>query len=448
MTDQEHRYKLSYTQFVALGFFAIIITGGLLLTLPVASKAGTWTPLIDALFTATSATCVTGLAVYDTYLHWSLFGQIIILILIQIGGVGFMTVITLFSILMKRQIPLHERKLIMQSAGAMKVGGAVQLIKQVALATFIMEGIGACLLSIRFIPEMGLITGIYYAVFHSISAFCNAGFDLMGRYDAFSSLTHYVSDPLVNLVICGLIVIGGLGFIVWNDISKHKLHFKRYQLHSKMVLTMTGFLLLFGTILFLMLECSHTQDGMTLGQRLLASFFEAVTPRTAGFNTTPLEDLSESGSLLTMMLMFIGGNPGSTAGGIKTSTFFVLVLSIGAACRHSSNITIFKRNLEDSIAKQAAAIATIYLIAITLSAMVIAALEPFSLREVLLETVSAAGTVGLSAGISSAGCITTKLILMILMFGGRVGGLTLALVLAEKRIFIPIERPVEKILIG
>lgn len=448
MTVKEHRYKLTYTQFVALGFLTIIILGGLLLSLPIASVSGTWTPLIDAMYTATSATCVTGLAIYDTHLHWSLFGQIVILLLIQVGGVGFMTVITLFSILMKRQIPLHERKLIMQSAGAMKVGGSVQLIKQIALATFIFEGIGACLLSIRFIPEMGVVTGIYYAVFHSISAFCNAGFDLMGRFEAFSSLTRYAADPLVNLTICALIIIGGLGFIVWNDISTHRFHFQRYQLHSKIVLTMTGFLLICGTILFLILESNATQAGMTPGQRILASVFEAVTPRTAGFNTTPLEHLSESGSLLTMMLMFIGGNPGSTAGGIKTSTFFVLVLSIGATCRHSSNITVFKRSLEDGIARQAAAIATIYLIAITCAALIIAALEPFSLREVLLETISAAGTVGLSAGISPTACILTKLIFMFLMFGGRVGGLTLALVLAEKKVFVPIERPVEKILIG
>lgn len=445
---KEHLKKLTYTQFVAFGFLLIILIGGILLTFPAASKSGVGTPFVDALFTATSATCVTGLAVYDTYQHWSLFGQLVILILIQIGGIGFMTVITMFSILMKRQISLRERKLIVQSAGALKVGGAVSLIKRVALATFLLEGIGTILLAFRFIPEMGIRSGIYNAIFHSISAFCNAGFDLMGRYDAFSSLTRYVSDSLVNLTICALIIVGGLGFIVWNDITAHRLHFSRYQLHSKIVLTMTGVLLFFGTLLFLIFEYHDTQTGMNAGQRILASLFEAVTPRTAGFNTTSLEDLSESGSLLTMILMFIGGNPGSTAGGIKTSTLFVLVLSIGATCTHSPNITIFKRSLEDGIARQAAAIATIYLIAITSGAMVIAAIESFSLRDIMMETISAAGTVGLSTGISAAGCVTTKIIFMILMFGGRVGGLTLALVLAEKRVFVPIERPVEKILIG
>ena len=448
MAKREHKFKPTYTQFIAFGFLCIIIVGGLLLTFPFASAAGTWTPLLDAMYTATSATCVTGLVVYDTFTHWSLFGQIVILLLIQVGGVGFMTVITLFSILMKRQISLHERKLIMQSAGTFKVGGVVQLIKQVALATFIIEGIGACLLAIRFVPELGWATGLYYAVFHSISAFCNAGFDLMGRFESFSSLTRYVFDPIVNLTIVALIVVGGLGFIVWNDISTHKLHFKRYQLHSKIVLSMTGSLLVIGTVLFFLFEYNDTQAGMNFSQRLLASFFESATPRTAGFNTTPISALSDSGSLLTMFLMFIGGNPGSTAGGIKTSTFLVLIMSIGAACRHSSNITLFKRNLEDGVARQAAAIATIYLLAIMISTMIISAIEPFSLKEILLETVSAAGTVGLSAGITPSVSIATKLICMFLMFGGRVGGLTLALVLAEKRIYVPIERPIEKILIG
>lgn len=448
MTNKNHKIKLSYTQYIALGFLCIILIGGLLLCLPIASRDGTWTPLLNALYTATSSTCVTGLVVYDTYTHWSLFGQIVIIVLIQIGGVGFMTVITMFSILMKRQISLHERKLIMQSAGTFKVGGVVQLIKKVTLATFIIEGLGACLLAIRFIPELGVGTGIFYSVFHSISAFCNAGFDLMGRFEAFSSLTRYVHDPLVNLTICALILVGGLGFIVWNDIASHKQHFQRYQLHSKIVLSMTGFLLVVGMILFFLFEYHHTQEGMTLGQRLLASLFESVTPRTAGFNTTPIGDLSESGSLLTMILMFIGGNPGSTAGGIKTSTFLVLVMSIAAACRHSSNITLFKRNLEDHITQQATAIATIYLIAIAAATLIIGACEPYSLKEILLETVSAAGTVGLSAGITPSIGTITKIISMILMFGGRVGGLTLALVLAEKRVFVPIERPEEKILIG
>jgi len=441
-------FKLTYIQMIAAGFLGIIIVGSLFLTLPIASRTGTWTPYIDALFTATSATCVTGLVVYDTFTYWTLFGQIIILILIQIGGIGFMTIITLFSILLKRQIPLHERKLIMQSTGTIKVGGVVSLIKKVALATVIIEGTGAILLSFSFIPDMGLAVGIYASIFHSISAFCNAGFDLMGYFEQFSSLTRYVSDPIVNFTIVTLIFIGGLGFFVLSDLSTHKLHFHQYQLHTKMVLAMTGILVVGGTILFFIFEYNDTQVNMDFGQRFMASLFQAITPRTAGFNTTDINSLSESGSLLTIILMFIGGSPGSTAGGIKTTTLLVLVLSIRANCIHSCGITVFKKKLEDSIVRQAAAIATLYMIAVLSATMIICAITPLDFLTVLFETVSAAATVGLSAGATLVMGTISKIIIIILMFGGRVGGLTLALVLAEKRIFVPVERPVEKIMVG
>ena len=442
------KIQLTYTQMIALGFFLIIILGSLLLCLPIASATQQWTPIVDSLFTATSATCVTGLVVYDTFTHWSLFGQIIILILIQIGGIGFMTVITMFSLVLKRNISLHERKLIMQSAGAFNVGGIVSLVKKVAILTFSIEGIGACLLAIRFIPERGIAVGLYTSIFHSISAFCNAGFDLMGGYKEFSSLTRYVTDPIVNVTICALVLIGGLGFGVWSDLGKNKLRWSRYQLHTKLVLMMSGILLIGGMILFFIFEFHATQEGMNLWERFVVSLFEATTPRTAGFNTTDINALSESGSLLTIVLMFIGGNSGSTAGGIKTTTLLVLVLSISATCSHSPNITIFKRKLEDTIARQAAAIAAIYMIAILVAAVVICAIEPISMKQVLFETVSAAGTVGLSTGITSSLSVISKCIIMFLMFGGRVGGLTLALVLSEKRVYVPIERPLEKIMIG
>ncbi|NLG02604.1 MAG: Trk family potassium uptake protein [Clostridia bacterium] len=442
------KLKFTYTQMIAFGFFMLIMLGSLLLCLPVASAKSQWTPFLDAMFTATSATCVTGLVVYDTYTHWSLFGQIIIIILIQIGGIGFMTVITMFSLVLKRNISLHERKLIMQSAGAINVGGIVALVKKVAALTFLIEGTGACLLAIRFIPERGIADGIYAAVFHSISAFCNAGFDLMGKYEEFSSLTRYPSDPIVNLTICALILIGGLGFSVWSDLGKNKLRWSRYQLHTKLVLMMSGILLIGGTILFFIFEFHATQEGMSFLERLTASLFEATTPRTAGFNTTDINALSESGSILTIVLMFIGGNPGSTAGGIKTTTLLVLIMSISATCSHSPNITVFKRKLEDTIARQAAAIVSIYMIAILAASLVICAIEPINLRQVLFETVSAAGTVGLTTGITPGLSALSKCIIMFLMFGGRVGGLSLALVLSEKRVHVPIERPLEKIMIG
>lgn len=440
--------KLTYTQLIAAGFLGIIAVGSLLLCLPVSSKAGLWTPYINSLFTATSATCVTGLIIYDTFSHWSAFGQLVILLMIQIGGIGFMTIITLFSLILRRQISLHERKLIMQSAGSLQVGGVVSLIKKVALATFIIEGMGAILLSFRFVPEMGAAQGIYAAIFHSVSAFCNAGFDLMGYYEPFSSVTRYVTDPLVNYTLIALILLGGLGFFVWRDVATNKWHFSKYQLHTKLVLVMTAILTVGGTVLFLIFEYSATQADMSIGQRFMVSLFQAVTPRTAGFNTTDINAFSESGSMLTMMLMFIGGNPGSTAGGIKTTTLLVLVLSIVATCRHSTGITIFKRRLEDGIARQAAAIATIYMIAIMAASMLMGALEPLDMKTILFETISAAGTVGLTAGATQVMGSVSKIMIMILMFGGRVGGLTLALVLAEKRVHVPLERPTEKIMLG
>ena len=440
--------KLTYTQLIAAGFLGIIALGSLLLCLPISSKAGLWTPYINSLFTATSATCVTGLVVYDTFSHWSMFGQLVILLMIQIGGIGFMTIITLFSLVLGRQISLHERKLIMQSAGALQVGGVVSLIKKVAFATFMIEGIGAVLLSFRFVPERGVAQGIYAAIFHSVSAFCNAGFDLMGYYEPFSSLTRYVTDPLVNYTLIALILLGGLGFFVWRDVATNKWRFSKYQLHTKLALMMTAILTVGGMVLFFIFEYSATQADMSIGQRVMVSLFQAVTPRTAGFNTTDINAFSESGSMLTMMLMFIGGNPGSTAGGIKTTTLLVLVLSIVATCRHSTGITIFKRRMEDGIARQAAAIATIYMIAIMAASMIMGALEPLDMKTILFETISAAGTVGLTAGATQVMGSVSKIMIMILMFGGRVGGLTLALVLAEKRVHVPLERPTEKIMLG
>ncbi len=444
------KLNLTYTQYIALSFLIPILSGAVLLTLPCMSRSGQWTPFLDALFTATSATCVTGLIVHDTYTFWSTPGQIIILVLIQVGGVGLMTVIAFFSLLMKRQISLHERKLLMQSAGAIKVGGIVSLVKKILLLTFCIELIGALLLSIRFCqdPEIGFARGLYFSIFHSISAFCNAGFDLMGFKEQYSSLTSYCSDPLVTLTIVILIILGGLGFFIWSDLEQKKWHFSRYALHSKIALTATGILIVGSTILFFIFEYTHTQSGMIFSERILASLFDAVSPRTAGFNTSDLAQLSESSTMLTIILMFIGANPGSTAGGIKTTTLFVLVLSISATCHHSSNITVFKRKLEDTIARQAAAIATIYLIAIFTCSMIIGAIEPYSLKEILFETTSAAGTVGSTLGITPLLSSVSKILLILLMYAGRIGGLTLALVLAEKREYIPVERPIEKILIG
>ncbi len=444
------RNKLTYTQMIVLSFFLIILVGAVLLCLPISSRTREWTPFLDAMFTSTSATCVTGLVVYDTFAHWSVFGQIVLLILIQIGGLGVMTCIAMIALFLKRRISLGERRLLMQSTGSLEISGVVKLILRILKGTVIVEGCGAVLLSIAFCPRMGLIRGIWNAVFHSVSAFCNAGFDIMGKYGQFSSLTTdgLATNPLVCLTIVSLIIIGGIGFLVWGDIIKNKREFSKYQVHSKIALVTTAVLVVLGTVLFLIFEYNHTLEGMSFGQKLLTSLFHSVTPRTAGFNTIDLSAMSGSGTILTMLLMFIGGSPGSTAGGIKTTTFIVLLLGALASARRYGSITIFKRRLDEHTVMQASAIATIYAMGVIAAVMLINAFEPFSLTEILFEAISAIGTVGLSMGITPYLSSISEIVLMLLMFAGRVGGLSLMLVLAERRISVPIDRPAVKILIG
>ena len=283
-----NKLKISYVQLIAASFLLVILLGSFLLCLPIASRSGEWTPYINSIYTATSATCVTGLVIYDTFAHWTIFGQIVILCLIQVGGIGFMTLVSMMSIVLRRHIGLYERKLIMQSTGTLKISGAVRLIKRVILGTFVFEGIGALLLSLRFVPDMGFFRGIYNGVFHSVSAFCNAGFDLMGRFDKFSSLTSYADDPLVNFTVAGLIVVGGIGFFVWSDLYNCRFRFRKLQLHSKVVLTATIALIAVSTIAFFIMEFNHAFREMNTGGKLMASVFQAVTPRTAGFNTVDL----------------------------------------------------------------------------------------------------------------------------------------------------------------
>lgn len=440
--------KATYTQTIALGFLIIIITGAILLCLPIASRAGEWTSFFDALFTATSATCVTGLVVFDTYTHWSLFGQIVILMMIQIGGIGFMTLITMVSVFMGRRISLHERKLIMQSAGNTKISGAIHLVRRIILGTIMFEALGAVLLAFRLCPEMGILNGIYNAIFHSVSAFCNAGFDLMGRFAPGSSLMRYRSDPLINLTICGLITIGGLGFMVWGNIISVKGNYKRFSLHTKLVLTMTAILIIVPAVLFWLTERYAAFNGMSSGERLLSALFQTITPRTAGFNTVDQAALSESGSLLTTVLMLIGGSPGSTAGGIKTTTIAVMILTTIASARRNENVEVFKRRLSDNTLRQASAVFTVYMAAIVIFSVIICALEPFSLKQVLYEVSSAIGTVGLTTGITASLGTVSRFCLMLLMYAGRVGGLTLFVVLAENRSRVAVMRPKEEILIG
>ncbi|MBS5984227.1 TrkH family potassium uptake protein [Clostridium butyricum] len=446
-----HKLKkpnFTYSQISAISFMSIILVGALLLTLPISSRSGEATPFIDALFTSASATCVTGLVVYDTYTHFSLFGQIVILSLIQIGGLGFMIIATLFSLMLKRKIGLKERGMLQESVSTIHIGGIVRLTKHILFGTVIFEAIGAIILALRFYPDMGLKQGLYNGVFHSISAFCNAGFDLMGRFEPSSSLTLYSGDIVVNLVIMSLIVVGGVGFLVWEDIFTNKLKFCKYRLHTKIVLVVTATLIIVPAIIFYSIERTNSFAGMGTTESWLASFFQSITPRTAGFNTVNIAELSEGSILLTIILMVIGGSPGSTAGGVKTTSFAVIILSLIASIRHTEDINVFNRRLERDVIKKAYDVITIYFMCCALAVLLICALQPFGLKEVFFEVVSALSTVGMSTGITPDLNSLSKFIITLLMFFGRVGSLSVALVFSEKKEYIPIRKPVEKISIG
>lgn len=440
--------KLTQTQIIVIFFAAVIMLGTFLLCLPISSKSREWTPLLDSAFTATSATCVTGLIVADTFTHWSLFGQLVIISMIQIGGLGVMTTIALFAMFAKRKINLYERKLLMASAGTIRTNGIIKLLKQIVKITFICEGAGALLFATGFCPEFGLVKGLYYSVFHAVSAFCNAGFDLMGTYGEFSSLTPFYSDISLNLITCALIVSGGLGFLVWQDIIEHKLNFRQYSVHSKIVLTTSLFLILGGWLFYFIFERNASLAQMTTGEKILASFFQSVSSRTAGFNTAPLNKLSASGTVLMSCLMLIGGSPGSTAGGIKTTTVAVMIIELAAVAKGQKDTVVFKRRLEDDTVKRAGAIISVYAAAVIIAVCFICAVESLPLQDVIFEVASAAGTVGLTVGITPMLSPLSHIILMLLMFAGRIGGLSLVIAFTERREHAKLTRPTEKILIG
>lgn len=435
-------------QIIALGFFLIIMTGTLLLMLPISSRAGTWTGFWDSLFTATSATCVTGLVMVDTYVHWNLFGQLVILTMIQIGGLGFMTVGVLFSLVIHRKIGLRERGVLSESVNAIQIGGIVHLVKKILMGTLIIEGTGALLLSIRFCGELGFARGIYYGIFHSISAFCNAGFDLMGYQGEFSSLVNYSGDWLVNLTIMSLVIIGGIGFLVWDDLTQKKFRFRKYRVHTKIVLITTFILVFGGALLFYLFESGNLARGMGPGETFLTCMFDSVTPRTAGFNTTDIAQLSDSSKLLSIILMFIGGSPGSTAGGIKTTTFVVFLLYVRANIKRTRGVNIFRRRIDEDAIKKASAVACTNLVLALSAALLICGVQGMDLRDVLLETFSAISTVGMSTGITRDFVTVSKAAVIVLMYCGRVGSLSMALSFTEKKKMSPVELPEEKILIG
>lgn len=447
MYTRKKRKNLSQMQMIALGFFLIILIGTLLLMLPCASKTGQPTDFLTALFTSTSATCVTGLIVTDTFLHWSLFGQIILLILIQIGGLGFITLGFGFSFFLRRKITLRQRGLLQESVNVVNVGGIVRLAKLIIRGTILIEGIGAVILFLCFLPKMGLAKAIYYGVFHSVSAFCNAGFDLMSRYGS-SSFTMYNDNWIVCITLMALILIGGIGFFVWSDIKEHKWHIHHYALHTKIVLTASFILTFGGAALFFLLERHALFADMSTSQALLNALFCSVTPRTAGFNTIAVNDLSESGKLLSIILMFIGGCPGSTAGGIKVTTVVVLILYLRTTLMRTDGINIFGRRLETEALLKSTAVVTTNLLLALIATLIISGMQSIDLTAILLDVVSAISTVGMSTGITGSLTIGAKAVLIFLMYIGRVGSLSFAMSFTDKKKLTHIRQPQEHISIG
>lgn len=413
--------KLSSFQIILLGFAGVILLGALILTLPISSKSHEWTSFTDALFTSTSAVCVTGLIVFDTATYWTMFGQMIILLLIQIGGMGVVTIAVSLAAASGKKIGLSSRETMKNAISAPNVSGIVRLTGFIIKGTFLVEMIGALIMLPVFCADYGT-EGIWMAVFHSVSAFCNAGFDIMGtKSGEFTSLTHYSAQPVINITIMLLFIVGGIGFLVWEDICKHKWRIREYRTQSKVVLIVTAALIVLPAIYFFFFEFGD----LPVGERILASLFQSVTPRTAGFNTVNLTAISDTGLYLMIILMLIGGSPGSTAGGMKTTTIAVLFSSAFSVFRKKDNAELIKRRIDDETVKTASAVFLMYITLFLLSGMTISTIENLPITSCLYETASAVGTVGLTLGITPTLGSISKMILIISMFFGRVGGLTL-----------------------
>lgn len=439
---------ISQTQFIAYGFFLIIITGTLLLMLPLSSRDGQSEPFLNCLFTATSASCVTGLVVADTWSQWSLFGQVLLLIMIQLGGLGFISIGIFLSIVLRRKIGLKERGLMQESVNTLQIGGMVKLAKRIILGTAVFEGAGAIILSLRFIPQFGWAKGIWYGIFHSVSAFCNAGFDLLGHVEEYNSLCSYRGDWLVIGTISVLVIVGGIGFIVWDDISRKRWKVRHYMLHTKIVLVTTGIMLVGGTLLFYLMERENILVGMTWSEKFLACFFSSVTPRTAGFNSVDTAALTDGSKFLTAILMFVGGSPGSTAGGIKTSTLAVLLLYVYSNIRQTYGVEIFGRRLEDASIRQSACILTINLSLMLTATILIMVAQNLPMSDVFFETCSAMGTSGMSTGVTRSLTSFSRVVLILLMYCGRIGSLSFALAFTRSSPKPHVQYPTERITIG
>lgn len=423
------KIELNPPRVLALGFGALILVGAILLNLPIASQNGESIGFINSLFTSASAVCVTGLVVVNTAEHWSLFGQLVIIILIQMGALGFMTMATIVALLMGKKITLKERLVIKEQLNQETMSGLVRLTKYVIFSTFLLEIIGAILLSTRFIPKYGPIKGLWFSIFHSISAFCNAGFDILGN-----SIVPFAGDIVINLTICSLIIIGGLGFSVYIDISQ-KRSFRNLHLHSKLVIAVSSILIIAGMFLILIVERTNpdTLLHLTRKDKLLASFFQSVISRTAGFNSVDISRLYDTTGFIMIILMYIGGSPGSTAGGIKTTTFGTIILTTIAVVRGNRDVSVFNRRLSQDIINRSLAIATIGLILIISVSVLLTLTEEGSFLDLLFETTSAFGTVGLTRGITPNLSNIGKIVITITMYLGRVGPLTMAFAFAQKQ---------------
>ena len=420
--------SLSAMKIIAIVFAAIILLGAALLTLPVASRSGVSCGFRPALFTATSATCVTGLSLYDTFTQWSGFGQTVIICLIQIGGLGFMSAATLFVFLLRKRIGLKQRLVMAQALSVSDMDGIVRLQKTVLLGSFAVEGIGALILFIRFLPEFGPAQALKWGVFHSISAFCNAGFDIFGCITPGASLMVFQSDPVVLLTLGSLVVIGGLGFLVWQDLSENRA-FRKCSVYTRLVLVTTLGLLLLGWVVICLLEWNNpdTLGSMPVGDKLLNGLFQSVTLRTAGFAAIDQALLTDSGKAASMVLMIIGGSSGSTAGGLKTVTFIVLMLFMAARARGRETVCVFKRTIPKSQVLDAMTIAFIMIALAVFGGIFISATSPIGFTDALYEAVSALATVGLTAGVTGRLSIPAQLLIILYMYFGRVGVLTISL---------------------
>lgn len=415
------RLRLNTFQVIIIGFIALILIGAILLLLPISSRSRQVTPFSQALFTSVSAVCVTGLVVVDTATHWSGFGQAVILLLIQIGGLGVISAIASMSLLFGRKISLMQKTTMQEAVSAQKVGGIVRLTIFILLTSLSIEFVGAMAMMPRFIIDFGA-KGIWFAVFHSVSAFCNAGFDIMGSAGAeFSSLIAYSNAPDINITVMLLILVGGIGFLTLDDIRRNRFHIRRYSLQSKVILLTTAILIVAPTIYFFFVEFSD----LPIGQRILGSLFQAVTPRTAGFNTLDLSAMSGAGRAIMIVLMLIGGSPGSTAGGMKTTTFALLFANALSIFRKKEDTHMLRRRIDTDTVKRANTIFLMYLTLFVLGAVVISLVEGLPMDVCMFETASAVGTVGLTLGITPNLGIVSQITLMILMFVGRVGGMTL-----------------------